>query len=274
MFDANLLDAPKSRGDCKSASVTETWLGNQQGCARCRFIGWSADWDSWIPCTVESGDMPRARKRTPNATRKLKQYGAAEVRNIADTVEVSCDGSSADMDYDGSHDAAREGFTEVSNIVFASAEAETKMRKVTRQIRHTDEELIGTTSAEDVPIDVLDTHTVKNMGAFARRDIEVGMFIGEYAGEVLLLASVRRRKSEYLFNIGGGLTIDASRQGNATRFMNHSSEPKTCNVEARVVNHRGTRRVVFHAKCRIKRGTEMMYDYGEAFTKNCGKKLL
>ena len=101
-----------------------------------------------------------------------------------------------------------------------------------------------------------------------------GAFIGEYAGEVLLLASIQRRKSEYLFNIGGGLTIDASRKGNATRFMNHSNDFVACNVDAQVVNHRGTRRVVFHAKRFIKRGAEMMYDYGEAFTKNCGKKLI
>ena len=34
-------------------------------------------------------------------------------------------------------------------------------------------------------------------------------------------------------------------QGNTTRFMNHDSrEP---NVSAVIINHRGTRRVVFHA---------------------------
>ena len=148
------------------------------------------------------------------------------------------------------------------------------MRKVTRQTKHTDEEKIDTTSAEDVPIDVLDTHTIKNKDAFARRDIEKGTFIGEYAGEVLLSASIQRRKSEYLFNVGGGLTIDASRKGNATRFMNHSCEPATCNVDAQVVNHRGTRRVVFTANTFIKRGTEMMYDYGSAFVENTKRPLI
>jgi len=121
---------------------------------------------------------------------------------------------------------------------------------------------------------VMDTHTIKNLGAFARHDIAEGAFIGEYAGEVTLLSSVRKRKSEYLFNLGSGLTIDASRQGNATRFMNHSSDKYACNVSAMIVNHRGTRRVVFHAKRLIHHGEEMMYDYGEDFAKNIGKRLI
>ena len=155
-------------------------------------------------------------------------------------------------------------------IVFASPEVEARMRKTTRQTKKTDEEAIGRTRAEDVPIDVLDTHTIKNLGAFARHDIEAGTFIGEYAGEVLFLSNVRKRKSEYLFNLGSGLTIDASRKGNACRFMNHSSDEHGCNVAARIVNHRGTRRVVFHARRLIRKGEEMMYDYGEEFAKNIG----
>ena len=154
--------------------------------------------------------------------------------------------------------------------MFASPEVEARMRKTTRQTKKTDEEAIGRTRAEDVPIDVLDTHTIKNLGAFARHDIEAGTFIGEYAGEVLFLSNVRKRKSEYLFNLGSGLTIDASRKGNACRFMNHSSDEHGCNVAARIVNHRGTRRVVFHARRLIRKGEEMMYDYGEEFAKNIG----
>ena len=46
--------------------------------------------------------------------------------------------------------------------MFASPEVEARMRKTTRQTKKTDEEAIGRTRAEDVPIDVLDTHTIKN----------------------------------------------------------------------------------------------------------------
>ena len=94
--------------------------------------------------------------------------------------------------------------------------------------------------------------------------------------EVLLEATseIQRPQSEYLFTVGGGLTLDAARMGNATRFMNHSSEIATCNVDAQVVNHRGTRRVVFTANTFIKRGTEMMYDYGSAFVENTKRPLI
>ena len=164
----------------------------------------------------------------------------------------------------------------VTGQVFANPEVEARMREITRQTEHTDEDKLDTTSAEDVPIDVLDTHTIKNKGAFARHDIEKGTFIGEYAGEVLLEATseIQRPQSEYLFTVGGGLTLDAARMGNATRFMNHSSETATCNVDAQVVNHRGTRRVVFTANTFIKRGTEMMYDYGSAFVENTKRPLI
>ena len=70
------------------------------------------------------------------------------------------------------------------------------------------------------------------------------------------------------------MTIDASRKGNACRFMNHSSDEHGCNVAARIVNHRGTRRVVFHARRLIRKGEEMMYDYGEEFAKNIGALAL
>ena len=50
--------------------------------------------------------------------------------------------------------------------------------------------------------------------------------------------------------------------------VNHSSDEHGCNVAARIVNHRGTRRVVFLARRLIRKGEEMMYDYGEVFAKN------
>ena len=45
-------------------------------------------------------------------------------------------------------------------------------------------------------------------------------------------------------------------------------------ASAMLVNHRGTRRVVFHAKRLIHHGEEMMYNYGEDFAKNIGKRLI
>ena len=102
---------------------------------------------------------------------------------------------------------------------------------------------------------VFDTGTIKNLGAVATRDLEAGEFIAEYCGEIISNKEMKQRcvcmhmlshtrsncpliglspfsivlsglcfinsglakTSEYLFNIGGGLTIDASRFGNVTR---------------------------------------------------------
>jgi hypothetical protein len=274
-------------------SVTESHLGY----ARCRFVGWSAEWDTWVPASTASGDLPRIRVKSPSAKKKLHVAAAGGGALMASGVEAG----GHDMDLDESDELLpsphghgdtestsssssdslafssnqRDAvFKEVANIVFGSAEVEARMRRITRQTNKTDEEAIGTTRAEDVPIEVMDTHTIKNLGAFARHEIAKGAFIGEYAGEVTVLSAVRKRKSEYLFNLGSGLTIDASRQGNATRFMNHSSDEYACNVSAMIVNHRGTRRVVFHAKRPILCGEEMMYDYGEDFAKNIGKRLI
>ena len=72
----------------------------------------------------------------------------------------------------------------------------------------------------------------------ATRDLEQGEFIAEYCGEIISNKEMKQRglakTSEYLFNVGGGLTIDASRFGNVTRYMNHSTN---ANVRPMVCNH-------------------------------------
>ena len=104
------------------------------------------------------------------------------------------------------------------------------MREITRQTEHTDEDKLDTTSAEDVPIDVLDTHTIKNKGAFARHDIEKGTFIGEYAGEVLLEATseIQRPQSEYLFTVGGGLVVHSHGTSLTSGSPFHVAPAATC----------------------------------------------
>jgi hypothetical protein len=281
-----------SNGSPRPSLQVVSVIESNVGYAKCRFDGWSAEWDIWVPASTASGDLPRIRHKT-SAAKKKEHVAAAGGGTLmaagveatgADMFDESDESfysaecapglSAAAKDLEFSTDQRDATFREVANIVFSSPEVEARMRRVTRQTKKTDVEAIGTTRAEDVPIEVMDTHTIKNLGAFARHDIAEGAFIGEYAGEVTLLSSVRKRKSEYLFNLGSGLTIDASRQGNATRFMNHSSDDYACNVNAMIVNHRGTRRVVFHAKRLIHHGEEMMYDYGEDFANNIGKRLI
>ena len=53
-------------------------------------------------------------------------------------------------------------------------------------------------------------------------------------------------RSEYLFELGVGFSVDAQRMGNKTRRMNHASGDHA-NVSSKVVNHRGVIKVVMRA---------------------------
>lgn len=142
-----------------------------------------------------------------------------------------------------------------------------------------------------------DTQTLKGFGAFASRDIQTNEMLGEYAGEIIDAAELRKRQKShddamaqqkpepppdmikgmsaaakaatvagpakrkrgesaltdeelaarmtgrhYVFDLGCGLSVDASHVGNSTRYLNHASEGShECNVRAQVTNHFGVR---------------------------------
>jgi SET domain-containing protein len=87
--------------------------------------------------------------------------------------------------------------------------------------------------------------------------------------------AARQSGRHYIFDLGCGLSVDASHCGNATRYLNHaSSKSSQANVRAQVTNHFGCRRVVFYARRQIQAGEELCYDYGEGFKRDCGIKLI
>jgi SET domain-containing protein len=100
-----------------------------------------------------------------------------------------------------------------------------------------------------------------------------GEFIGEYAGEIISKTEVdgERAKSEYLWDLGEGLAVDAQRLGNATRRINHSDTP---NVRAVIVNHRGIRKVCMYARASIAQGAELSVDYGAGFKRATARRLV
>eukprot|EP01052_Picozoa_sp_SAG31_P002225 SAG31_NODE_76_length_27534_cov_13.661868_13_plen_493_part_00 len=159
-------------------------------------------------------------------------------------------------------------FRETNTVTFANESVRELMRRSTRQKKSTDEPLL--ISGHENPLEVRDTGTIKNLGAFATHDIRKDEYIAEYCGEIISDKEMKQRglasTSEYLFNLGAGLTIDASRFGNVTRYMNHSSQ---CNVRPMICNHFGCRRVVFYALEKIAAGDELTYDYGQEYTNNC-----
>ena len=151
---------------------------------------------------------------------------------------------------------------EIEVVHFFSADVREKMRRNTRARVDSDTPELSEPPSERVPpIAIKDTGVgCKGWGGFSARALTKGEFLGEYVGEVIDDKELRNRESGYIFKIGGGLSIDGERFGNAMRFLNHSSAP---NCRAQVINHIGTRRVVFSAIDDIQKGEELCYDYGE-----------
>ncbi|EOA26675.1 hypothetical protein CARUB_v10022753mg [Capsella rubella] len=107
----------------------------------------------------------------------------------------------------------------------------------------------------------------RGWGVRSLESVPVGSFICEYAGELLedKQAEILTGKDEYLFNLGkeeDPFTIDAAREGNIGRFINHSCSP---NMYAQDVlyDHDETRipHVMFFAQENIRPLEELTYDY-------------
>lgn len=115
-------------------------------------------------------------------------------------------------------------------------------------------------------------------GAFALCDIPKGTQIIEYKGKLITKelsekrADQHRKKGElWIFTLNDAYDIDASRQGNDARFINHS-----CNPNCEAVNY-DDEELWIEAICDIKKGEELTYNYGfdepdEAFPCLCGQE--
>ena len=104
---------------------------------------------------------------------------------------------------------------------------------------------------------------LQGRGVFAARPFKKGARIIEYLGERITHEQAdadggddagARRHHTFLFAVDDAIVIDASRGGNAARFINHSCDPN-CEV---VISRR---RVFIHALRRIEPGEELAYDY-------------
>eukprot|EP00188_Purpureofilum_apyrenoidigerum_P006143 Plantae.Rhodophyta-Purpureofilum_apyrenoidigerum.ctg9031.p1 GENE.Plantae.Rhodophyta-Purpureofilum_apyrenoidigerum.ctg9031~~Plantae.Rhodophyta-Purpureofilum_apyrenoidigerum.ctg9031.p1 ORF type:complete len:199 (+),score=30.30 Plantae.Rhodophyta-Purpureofilum_apyrenoidigerum.ctg9031:113-709(+) len=108
----------------------------------------------------------------------------------------------------------------------------------------------------------------KGLGVFATREIPYGEYIGSYFGEVLTLAEICQRYTDwdgsYIFDLGNGKYIDATRpeQGNFTRYMNHCADRKAT-IRSEVLPRR--MRVEFYAMKRISENEELCFDYGNSY---------
>ncbi|XP_011707268.1 PREDICTED: histone-lysine N-methyltransferase NSD2 isoform X2 [Wasmannia auropunctata] len=114
-------------------------------------------------------------------------------------------------------------------------------------------------------------HTVgRGWGLRALEDIQAGLFVIEYVGEIIDDAEYKRRlhrkkelKNEnfYFLTIDNNRTIDAEPKGNLSRFMNHSCAPN-CETQKWTVN--GDTRIGLFALRDIESGEELTFNYNLA----------
>lgn len=108
----------------------------------------------------------------------------------------------------------------------------------------------------------------KGWGLRAAEDMEEkGTFIMEYVGELLDYEEFVRRtkqyskaglKHHYFMALNADEVVDATLQGNISRFINHSCDPN-CETQKWTVN--GELRVGFFTRKEIKKGEELTFDY-------------
>jgi SET domain-containing protein len=104
--------------------------------------------------------------------------------------------------------------------------------------------------------------TVHGQGVFALQRIRKGTRIIEYVGDRISHARANRRYDDhdandnhtFLFAVDRNVVIDATVDGNDSRFINHGCDP---NCESNIEN----RRVFIDAIKTIEVGAELNYDY-------------
>ena len=104
---------------------------------------------------------------------------------------------------------------------------------------------------------------IHGRGVFATRTIRKGAVIIEYRGQRTTWEAASERQANdaadpqhtFIFATSDGRVIDASRRGNAARWINHSCAPNCRAVE----DTEG--RVFIEARRTIRAGDELTYDY-------------
>jgi len=114
-------------------------------------------------------------------------------------------------------------------------------------------------------------------GAFAGQDLAPGTFVGEYTGLVRRLYRLHPDHNGYCFHYPTRFfswkyyMVDALKEGNLLRFVNHSDEPT---LEPLCLVDRGLLHLAFRTKGLIKRGAQLTFDYGTDYWKRREKFAL
>jgi hypothetical protein len=104
-------------------------------------------------------------------------------------------------------------------------------------------------------------------GLFAKKTYAKDEIVGFYTGTIR--STKFNSDISYAFSLSDlyeGFHIDASKKGNATRYINHTSK-KFSNIHASAAYLRGVPYIFFIGKRKISKGEELMYDYGDDYWK-------
>jgi len=69
-------------------------------------------------------------------------------------------------------------------------------------------------------------------------------------------------KLNYMFQLNKYVTMDAAKLGNEMRYLNHSQDPN-CGAQVVLVNEE--HRIVFSTIKDVRKGTELLLDYGAKY---------
>lgn len=108
-------------------------------------------------------------------------------------------------------------------------------------------------------------------GVFAKEDIPPYSLLHHYAGVLTHDDDITlKNDSAFSFSDFDDFCIDATQEGNWTRFMNHADEEKGfTNVLAWEFYRADAPRIVFTAGSkRIKKGQQLLYTYGDDYWEN------
>ncbi len=100
--------------------------------------------------------------------------------------------------------------------------------------------------------------SASGFGIFANEDIPANRFLIEYWGELVPTDEADKVGGRYLFDMETGKTVLGGTRKNTARYINHACKP---NAEVRFS---GDRIFIFSTK-RIKKGEEIVYDYGKEY---------
>eukprot|EP01105_Mastigella_eilhardi_P019499 TRINITY_DN458_c0_g1_i3.p1 TRINITY_DN458_c0_g1~~TRINITY_DN458_c0_g1_i3.p1 ORF type:complete len:767 (-),score=158.80 TRINITY_DN458_c0_g1_i3:38-2338(-) len=108
---------------------------------------------------------------------------------------------------------------------------------------------------------------IQGLGVFARVPFVPQTVLLEYVGQLIRhkVADIREERfrargiGDYMFSLGDGNVVDATEQGNITRFINHSCDP---NAYSQIINvNGGQKKIVIITKRDIAPGEEITYNY-------------